>query len=135
MKVFVDSSLLVYLNVKMPEEEARLIEDFWLDLLSNHTLFTNIIVLDETIYISKKKYDVEYEETLKFIDRVILPYVEVLSIGLSEYLKAREFMFKYGLKPSDSIHVATIVNHGLQVVATEDEDFDKVGIKRLWVKL
>ena len=38
MKVFVDSCLLVYLNVKMPEAEAKLVEDFWLDLLLNHLL-------------------------------------------------------------------------------------------------
>jgi len=64
----------------------------------------------------------------------VLPYVDVLPIGLSEHLKAREVMTKYSLRPSDAIHVATVGNHGLQAIATEDEDFDKVGIKRLWIR-
>ena len=134
MKVFIDASLLVYLNVRMPDNEARLVEDFWLDLLTNHLLYTNVLVLDETIYVSKKKYNIGFKETLNFIDRAILPYVEILPIGLSEYLRAKNLMVKYRLKPSDSIHVATIENHGLQAIATEDEDFDKVGLKRLWIK-
>lgn len=28
MKIFIDSNLLVYLNVPMPEEQARLVEAF-----------------------------------------------------------------------------------------------------------
>ncbi len=134
MKVFVDASLLIYLNVKMPEDEAKLIEDFWLNLLLNNLLYTNVLVLDEVIYVSKRKYDVSPEDTIAFIDKAVLPYVDVLSIGLNEYLRAKELMVKYGLKPSNSIHVATIENYGLQAVATEDEDFEKVGIKRLWVR-
>ena len=134
MKVFVDASLLVYLNVKMPDDEAKLVEDFWLDLLSNHLLYINALVLDEVIYVSKRKYDVEFKETIDFVDRAILPYVDVLPIGLNEYLRAKELMVEYGLRPSDSIHVAAIENHGLQAIATEDEDFDKVGLKKLWIK-
>jgi len=134
MKIFVDASLLIYLNVKMPEDEAKLIEDFWLNLLLNNLLYTNVLVLDEVIHVSKRKYDVSPRDTIDFIDKAVLPYVDVLSIGLSEYLRAKELMVKYGLKPSDSIHVATIENHGLQAVATEDEDFEKVGIKRLWIR-
>ncbi len=134
MKIFVDASLLIYLNVKMPEDEAKLVEDFWLNLLLNNLLYTNVLVLDEVIYVSKRKYDVPPEDTIDFIDKAVLPYVDILTIGLNEYLRARELIVKYGLKPSDSIHAATIENHGLQAVATEDEDFEKVGIKRLWIK-
>jgi len=134
MKVFVDASLLVYLNVKMPDEEAELVENFWLNLLLNHLLYTNILVLDEAIYISRKKYNVSFKETMDFIDKAVLPYVNILPIGLNEYLRAKKIMKEYCLNPSDSIHIATIENYGLQAVASEDEDFDKVGVKRLWVK-
>jgi len=133
MKVFVDASLLIYLNVKMLDKEAELIEDFWLNLLTHHLLYTNVLVLDETIYVSRKKYGVSVEKTLELIDKAVLPYVDVLSIGLNEYLKAREVMKKFGLKPSDAIHIATIENYGLQAIASEDRDFDVVGIKRIWI--
>ena len=58
IKVFVDSSLLVYLNVRMPGAEAKLVKDFWLDLLLNYLLYTSVLVLDEMIYVSRKKYGV-----------------------------------------------------------------------------
>jgi len=77
---------------------------------------------------------VGFEETVEFIDKAVLPYVDVLSIGLSEYIGAKKQMKEYELKPSDSIHVAKIESYGLQALATEDEDFDRVGIKRIWVK-
>ena len=134
MKVLVDASLLVYLNVRMPEQEAKLVEDFWLNLLRNHELYTDVLALDEAIYVSRRKYGVGYEETLKLIDKAVLPYVEVIPLGGVEYVRAKEFMLKYGLTPSDALHVATVIVNELQAIASEDRDFDRVGIKRLWVK-
>ncbi|MET1159477.1 MAG: PIN domain-containing protein [Thermoprotei archaeon] len=69
------------------------------------------------IYISRKKYDVRYADTIEFLDRAVVPYVEVLPIGLDEYLKAKEIMQKYDLKPSDAFHVATIYVHRLDGIA------------------
>jgi len=134
VRIFVDANLLIYLNVKLPEFEARLIEDFWLDLLSNHELYTNVLVLDETIYISMKRYKTELKDTLEFIDKAVLPYVDILPVGLNEYLKAKDYVIKYKLKPSDAIHLATIETNGLQAIASEDRDFDKTGVKRVWIK-
>jgi predicted nucleic acid-binding protein len=54
MKIFVDASLPIYLNVPMPETQAQLIYSFWKDLLSKHKTFTNLLVLDEVIYILKR---------------------------------------------------------------------------------
>ena len=118
----------------MPMDEARVIENFWLDLILNHSLYTNILVLDEVIYVSKRRYNVGYNDTIEFIDRAIIPYINLVPIGLEEYVKAKDIMRKYKLKPSDAIHVATVINNGLQAIASEDADFDKIGIKRIWVK-
>ncbi len=96
-------------------------------------MYTDVLVLDEVIYISKRKYGVPYEETIKFLDDVILPTVEILPIGLEEYLKAKENILKYNLKPSDAIHLAVIENNGLQAIVTEDKDFQKVPIKVIWI--
>ena len=41
MKVFVDASLFIYLNVLMREEQAQLVDSFWRNLLSEHEVFTN----------------------------------------------------------------------------------------------
>jgi len=133
LKVFIDANILIYLNVPLPEEEARIIEEFWLSLVKQHELYTNALVLDETIYISMKKYGVPPMETIELIDRAVLPYVDVLSLGLEEYLLSRRFMTQYGLKPSDALHVATILANRLDAIASEDRDFNRTGIKRIWI--
>ena len=133
MRVFVDASLLIYLNVKTPEEFAKRIENFWRDLLRYHELYTDILVLDETIYVSKKKYGVTFSETIKFIDRVVTPFIEIVKIDLDEYRTAKDYIVNYELRPSDAIHIAVIVNYSLDAVASEDKDFEKAGIKRLWI--
>ncbi len=133
MKVFVDASLLIYLNVPMPEDQAQLIDSLWRDLLSEHEVFTNLLVLDEVIYVSKKKYYVEQEETLDFIDHIVLPHVELLSIGAELYPFFRLYITEFGLKPSDALHAATVKRYRLDAIASEDRDFDKVGIKRVWL--
>jgi len=73
MRVLVDASLFVYLNVPMPDEQAtarRLaLEE---PLLTEHEVFTNLLVLDEVVYVSRRKYGVDEKETLEFVDRAIL---------------------------------------------------------------
>ena len=132
MRVFVDASLIIYLNVRLPDEEARKIEDFWLKLLEE-SLYTDVLVLDEAIYVSKRKYGVPVEETLELIDKAILPYVEILPLSLEEYIKAREYIVKYKLKPSDALHLAVMDNNGIPVIATEDKDFEHTHVKKLWI--
>ncbi len=133
MKILVDSNLLVYLNARMPSDDATVIEKLWEELLRKHELFTNVLVLDEVLYISKKKYDIPYNDTLEFIDKAVLPYVTILSIGVREYFEARAYMLKYDLKPSDALHVATIITSRLDAIVSEDRDFDRTGIKRIWI--
>jgi len=130
MKIFLDASFLVYLNVDIVEAEK--IDDLFESLLKED-LYTDVLVLDEVIYISKRKYGIPYEETIRFIDDIILPIVEILPIGLEEYLKAKENILKYNLKPSDAIHLAVIENNGLQAIVTEDKDFQRVPIKVIWI--
>ncbi len=131
MKVFVDASLIVYLNIPLPRSEAEIIEGFYSELL-HEELFTDILALDEAVYVSRKKYSVSVKDTLNFIDKAILPYTEILPLGVVEYVRAKKYMLKYRLEPSDAIHLAVIDNNGVQVIATEDRDFDRTHVKRTW---
>ncbi len=72
-------------------------------------------------------------ETIELIDKAVLQYMDVLSIGLEEYLLAKKFMTLYKLKPSDALHAATIIANRLDAIASEDRDFDRAGIKRMWI--
>ncbi len=135
MKAFLDTPLLVYLNTLTDEKVRERYENFYLDLLSQYKLYTDVLVLDELLYVSKKKYKVPYNITIEFIDTIVLPYVTVLSLGEEEYATAKEILVRYNLKPSDALHVAVAKNNGIKVVVTEDSEFDRLeGLERLWLR-
>jgi len=106
---------------------------FYRDLIKDHEVCTDVLVLDEAIFISKKKYSVPYRKSIEFIDEYILPNVRVLPIGIEEYLLARRNIIKYDLKLSDAIHLAVMENHGLQSIVTEDEDFRRLPVSVMWL--
>ena len=132
MKLFIDTNLFVYLLTKTPEDERKIVE-FYAELIENHDLYTSPLVLDETIHVARKKYSVPYELSIEFIDEKVLPYVEVLPLTVFDYLTARRIITKYNLRPSDALHVAVIENNGLQAIVSEDEDFDVLPLKRVWL--
>jgi len=41
MKIFIDASLLIYLNIPLPEDQARIVDGFYKRLLSE-TLYTDV---------------------------------------------------------------------------------------------
>ena len=59
--------------------------------------------------------------------------VRILPITFQDYLRAKEIILSYNLRPSDALHVAVIENNGLQAIVSEDEDFEKLPLKRLWI--
>ena len=134
MKAFLDTPLLVYLNAVTDEKVREKYENFYLDLLSRYKLYTDVLVLDELLYVSRKKYKIPYEITFEFIDTVVLPYVTVLNLGEEEYTVAKEVLLKYNVKPSDSLHVATMLNNGIKRIVSEDRELDRIeGLERLWI--
>jgi predicted nucleic acid-binding protein len=128
--IFLDANFLVYLNLSHEE-----VVDHYLRLLRSEALFTDPLVLDEVIYVSKKKYGVNYCDTIGFLDEIVLPYVTVLPVTVKDYERAREITLKYSLRPSDAFHVAVMLNNSIPTVLSEDGEFDKVkGIRRVWLK-
>ena len=98
-----------------------------------HEVFTNLLVLDEVVYVSRRKYGVDEKETLEFVDQAILPHVELLPIGADLYQFFKLYVVEFGLRPSNALHAATIRKYGLDAIASEDRDFDEAGIKRIWL--
>ncbi|CAB50627.1 type II toxin-antitoxin system VapC family toxin [Pyrococcus abyssi] len=135
MKLFLDTNILVYLALGSvdPSYETS-IDEFYRDLMKGHELYTDVLVLDEFIYILKRKYGVPYEKAITFIEETVIPVVKILPITFLDYLTAKDVMLKYKLKPSDAFHVAVIQNNGLQAIVSEDEDFDRLPLKRLWLR-
>lgn len=131
MKAFLDASFLIYLNT-MTNRERKELDELFRRLLEE-LLFTNILVIDETLYISERKFGFPYSVTLDFIRKIVLPYTEIISIEEEDLRLFEKYLLTYPLKPSDAIHLATMEKANINCIVTEDEDFDKVkDIKRVW---
>jgi len=76
---------------------------FYRMLLREHDLFTDPLVLDETVYVSKKKYDIPYRNSVKFLSKFVIPNVRILPVGLAEYLKGEEVILEKNIPPSDAL--------------------------------
>ena len=135
MKVFIDADLLVYLNTVTELASRVMYEDFYLRLLTRYKAYTDVLVLDELIYVSHRRYGVPYDVTLEFVESIVRPYVAMLPIGEEEFDQAVRVIKEYGLKPSDAIHVGVMRANGIELVASEDRDFERVGgLKRVWMR-
>jgi len=102
--------------------------------LLEESLFINMLVIDETLYTSKR-YQVPYNITLNFLREIVLPYVEIIPIEEEDLKPTEKYLLKYGLKPSDAIHLATMEKAGVNHIVTEDEEFNRVEeVKRIWLE-
>ena len=128
--IFLDTNFLIYLNSGVSE-----VKEYYIKLLTYESLFSDPLVIDEVIYVSKKKYGVKYCDTIEFLDEIVLKYLTVLPITIKEYERAKEIMRKYSVKPSDAFHIAVMLNNSINVILSEDKELDKVAeIKRKWIK-
>jgi hypothetical protein len=134
LRVFIDANLLVYLNVMSDDEERGQYERFLEGLLSSHRLFTDDLVLDELLYVSKKKYGIPYGDTVDFTSTIILPFVGLLNLGEQEFTGAASILMDTKLKPSDALHLSAMRTNKVPAIATEDKDYDEIkSLKRLWL--
>ncbi len=89
-------------------------------LATDNRLFADIFVLDELLYISKKRYGISYDITKEFIDDVILPVTEISSLDLKDYKTVIEVMKETKMNPSDAIHVASMRRNDIKHIASEN---------------
>jgi len=52
-------------------------------------------VLDELIYILRKKYGIPFNISIDFIESSVLPYITPLQLGEEEYLNAIKILKNY----------------------------------------
>jgi len=134
MRVFIDANLLVYLNTLTTEDVRVTYENFYLNLMAEHRIYTDVLVLDEVIYVSKKRYSVPYVTTLSFIESIVLPYTTVLPLSEDEYREAAKLIEKYNVKPSDALHIGAMITNRIPTLVSEDKELDRISeIKRVWI--
>ena len=135
MKAFIDAPLLIYLNTLANLRHRALYENFYVEILTKYKPYTDVLVLDELIYVSKRKYNIPYNISIEFTETNILPYVTVLNLGEEEYKYAAEIITKHDLKPSDALHVGAMINNDITLIVSEDGEFDRIpAVKRLWIE-
>ena len=134
MKAFIDAPLLIYLNT-ISDPRARMpYEDFYIRVLTDYKPYTDVLVLDEVIYISRRKYGIPHHVSLKFIESIVLPYISIISLGEDEYKRAAGILAEYNLKPSDSLHLGAMLNNGINIIISDNKEFDRMKeVKRLWI--
>ena len=67
--MFLDACYIIYLKYAEDEE----IFEFCIDLLKKleeYDVFVNVAVLNEVVWILKKKYDVDLREIFDFLDKI-----------------------------------------------------------------
>ena len=135
MKIFIDAPLLIYLNTLTNSRYRTTYENFYIEILIKYKSYTDVLVLNELIYITKKKCNIPYKVSIKFIEANILPYTTILNLGEEEYKYAAEMVTKHNLKPSDALHIGAMMNNDIKVLASEDREFDRISeVERIWIE-
>ena len=71
---------------------------------------------------------------MKFVESIVLPYVSIINLGEDEYKLAARILVEYNLKPSDSFHLGALLSNGINLIVSEDKEFDRAKeVKKLWI--
>ena len=132
MRVFLDACFLIYLNTVVDKEESNRLYDFYLRLLGEE-LYVDMLVLDEAVYVSKRKYGIGYSTTLDFLEENVLPFVEVIPLERRDFKLMKKYLSDYKIKPSDALHLAAMDKVGCNTIASEDKEYDRTHVKRIWL--
>ncbi len=131
--IFIDTNLLVYINTPNKNYDKYL--SFYEGLIREDRAFINMIVIDELLYVSGKKYKVPYNETLEFIESLVFPFATMLPLEEVDYFLMEE-MLRYCPQPSGSIMAASMKRASIETIISEDNGFDRIpGIKRKWLTI
>ncbi len=133
MKYFIDSSTLIYFVTQTPEDKLNKLFNLFKKLKSEGAEFyTNILVLDEVLWVCRKKYSIQYKDTIKILIE-LLSDIRILPLTEMDFYYAIRLLVNYNLKPSDAIHVANMLNNGIPIIISEDKEFDRI-VKRIWIE-
>jgi predicted nucleic acid-binding protein len=134
LKAFLDAPLPIYLNTISDPSSRAQYENLYIYFTTKYKLYTDVLVLDEVLYISKKKYGVPYDLTAEFLKTVVFPYVSVIDLAEEEFKQALRLVLEHNLKPSDALHMGAMKAMGINNIISEDRDFDRTGeVKRIWL--
>ena len=86
---------------------------------------TSVLALDEVLWVLQrnKKKDIQR----KVIEDIYaIPHLEVKAVSALIPLRALEYIEKYNLKPRDAFHSACMEEFQINIIVSDDADFDKM---------
>jgi len=151
-EVFVDTNIFVYALAKNHRYKSicvELLSKINEGMIIGFTPSTVINELFHTILIGEIKKKYVDKEVIRFIkehpdvisecsvaygavDDVFDSTVVILPLTLEILQHARTFSKKYNLLFSDAIHAASCNGYGIENMATNDGDFDRVDFLKAW---
>ncbi len=132
MRIFLDANYIIYLRYAEDDKIYEYCVER-LKKLDEYEPITNIIVIDEVVWIVWKKYGIDKREIFDFLDRMV-EFLTIIPLDEADYKRMKELMLNYRLKPSDALHVSTMSKAKTSYIISEDGEFDSVEwIKRIWL--
>lgn len=152
--VYVDSNIFIYDTTTHPKYASSC--SLFLDRVESGEItgVTSVLSINETVH---KLSIIELSSKLKkkpvlilhlikknpsLLDDLETPFVaaesimnmnlEIVTLFVTIFIEALEFMKRYRLMSNDAIHVATMKRHGITNIATNDPDFKRVGWIKIW---
>jgi len=154
--VYVDTNIL-YMYLRVDPAHLSAIKAFLSRIIGGQIeAFVSILVLDELFYrlllarvketTDRNPLDVLRENQSKAIaahsDAIaaalrkltLLPHINLVGVDNTDFNRMLENIQTFFLLPRDALHVAIVQRLGLNQVASDDGDFDRVkGVERYWV--
>ncbi len=149
-KIFVDSNILTYHLLKDPIHGLTCKQ--FIERIENGDVagFVSPVVISETIYNFIKahivrKYGLKPKDTVPLmkakpeviaeadIGRVSELFEIFNILPISDVAEVYEAIKRYALLPNDAFHVVVMKNYGIENIATNDRDFERVDWIKVWI--
>lgn len=156
MNIFVDTNVF-YLYIRESPVYVNIVEDFLIKAIQGTTkVYTSVLVMDELHYrlmlgLIKDNYPgnpldtlrIQREEVIKqfssTINEALRKLVMTINLNMidiqrSDFDSMLGYIEDYAILPRDALHVSVMIRLGIQDIASDDLDFDRVSvIQRHWV--
>ena len=87
--------------------------------------YTSTLTWDEVVWIVRKTMG--RDEAISQGQKLLgFSYLDWITVDESILIRAQALMSKYTLSPRDSIHIASAIDRKIQLIISDDEDFDRV---------
>lgn len=154
--IYVDTNVL-YMYLRADPDHLGTIKAFLKQVVEGQIeVFVGVPVLDELYYrlllarirdtINGNPLDVLRSDVPGAIEKhgtlvdtamrklVALPNITVVGVETRDFERMLENISAFSLLPRDALHIAVVQRLGLQMIATDDRDFDRVEeISRHWI--